>query len=180
VVAAYDFSRLRTLIDVGGGQGELLIALLRANPTATGVLFDLPSVIEGAQQVVGAADLAGRCALVAGNFFEEVPGGGDAYLLSGVIHDWSDDKAVAILKNCHRAMGENGTLLLIERVLPSRVERSATLQPYALLSDLNMMVFGGLERTEAEFRELFARAGFVLTRVIPTSSPFSVIEGVRV
>lgn len=180
VVAAYDFSSLGKVIDVGGGQGELLSALLKANPTVSGVLFDLPTTIESAQPAIAAAGLAERCDLVAGDFFASAPSGGDAYVLSAVIHDWADEQAVAILKNCHRAMGENSRLLLIERVLPSRMERSATPQPYALLADLMMMVIGGLERTEAEFRALFAQAGFELTRVLPTQSPFSVIEGVRV
>jgi hypothetical protein len=179
VVAAYDFSGLKKIVDVGGGQGEFLIAVLKAHPTLTGVLFDLPAAINSAQQAI-AADLTERCALVAGDFFAAVPSGGDAYVLSAVIHDWLDDKAVAILQNCHRAMGKNSTLLLIERVLPPRAERAATLQPYASLADLLMMVIGGQERTEAEFRALFAQAGFALTRVIPTQSPFNVIEGVCV
>jgi hypothetical protein len=179
VVAAYDFSSLRKIVDVGGGQGEFLIAVLKAHPTLTGVLFDLPTAINSAQQAIAAADLTERCALVAGDFFAAVPSGGDAYVLSAVIHDWLDDKATAILQNCHRAMGKSSTLLLIERVLPPRAERAATLQPYASLADLLMMVIGGQERTEAEFRALFTQAGFVLTRVIPTQSPFSVIEGVR-
>jgi SAM-dependent methyltransferase len=179
VVAAYDFAGLKKIVDVGGGQGEFLIAVLKAHPTLTGVLFDLPAAINSAQQAIAAADLTERCTLVAGDFFAAVPRGGDAYVLSAVIHDWLDDKARAILQNCHRAMGKNGTLLLIERVLPPRAERSATLQPYASLVDLMMMVIGGQERTEAEFRALYAHAGFALTRVIPTQSPFSVIEGVR-
>jgi O-methyltransferase len=115
---------------------------------------------------------------VAGDFFAAVPSGGDTYVLSTVIHDWLDDKAMAILQNCHQAMGKSGTLLLIERVLPPRAERSATLQPYTSLVDLMMMVIGGQERTEEEFRALFAQAGFALTRIIPTQSPFSVIAGV--
>lgn len=180
VVAAYDFSGLRKIVDVGGGQGELLTAVLKAHPTITGVLFDLPATITSAQQNIAAADLTGRCTLMAGDFFVAVPSGGDAYVLSTVIHDWLDDKATVILQNCHRAMGKNGRLLLIERVLPSRVERSATLHPYTSLADLMMMVIGGQERTEAEFCALYAHAGFTLTRVIPTQSPFSVIEGVRV
>jgi hypothetical protein len=179
-VAAYDISGLRRIVDVGGGQGELLIALLKAHPTITGVLFDLPAAINSAQQNIAAADLMERCTLEAGDFFAAVPSGGDAYVLSTVIHDWLDDKATAILQNCHRAMGKTGRLLLIERVLPSRAERSETLHPYASLADLMMMVIGGQERTEVEFRALYAQAGFALTRVIPTQSPVSVIEGVRV
>jgi ubiquinone/menaquinone biosynthesis C-methylase UbiE len=179
VVAAYDFAGLKKIVDVGGGQGEFLIAVLKAHPTLTGVLFDLPAAINSAQQAIAAADLTERCALVAGDFFAAVPSGGDAYMLSTVIHNWLDDKATAILQNCHRAMGKNGRLLLIERVLPSRTERSAMPHPYTSLADLMMMVIGGQERTEAEFRALYAHAGFALTRVIPTQSPFSVIEGVR-
>ena len=180
VVAAYDFSGLRKIVDVGGGQGELLIAVLKAHPTITGVLFDLSATITSAHQVIAAADLTERCTLVAGDFFAAVPSGGDACVLSTVIHDWGDDKAMAILQSCHRAMGKNGKLLLIERVLPSRADRSAMLHPYASLADLMMMVIGGQERTETEFRTLYAQAGFTLTRIIPTQSPFSVIEGVWV
>jgi len=180
VVAAYDFSGLQKIVDVGGGQGELLIAILKAHPTMSGVLFDLPATITSAQQAIAEVDLTERCALVAGDFFAAVPSGGDAYLLSTVIHDWGDDKAVAILQQCHRAMGRQGRLLLIERVLPARIERAATLQPYVSLVDLMMMVIGGQERTEAEYRDLYAQAGFALTRLIPTQSPFSVIEGVSV
>lgn len=178
VVAAYDFSGINTLIDVGGGQGALLAAILKANPQLRGVLFDLPSVIEGAKSLIEAEGVAERCELVAGDFFESVPGGAVAYILKFVIHDWDDDRAVTILKNCHRAVVEDGKLLVVEMVIPPGNEPF-----YGKLADLNMLVLsgGGRERTEAEYRALFATAGFKLTKIIPTQSPtqFSVIEGVR-
>ena len=182
VAAAYDFSQFGTLVDVGGGHGALITAILRASPTLRGMLFDLPHVAEDAKKRLEAAGLTGRCTVVEGDFFASVPSGGDAYTLSRVIHDWDDARSVAILKNCHRAMGEQGKLLLVELVLPARVDQSAASQ-IVVEFDLTMLVdTGGRERTEAEFRALFEATGFRLTRIVLTQSPFgySVIEGVRV
>lgn len=180
VPAAYDFSHCETLVDVGGGEGRLLTAILKANPKVKGILFDLPLAVEGATRRVAAEQLSERCACVAGDFFDAVPSGGDTYLLSLVIHDWPDDRARAILESCHRAMRTDGKLLLVERILPSRPDRSVTGQ-HLFMMDLNMLVVGGgLERTEEEFRSLLAAAGFKLAQVIPTQSVFSLIEGVRV
>jgi hypothetical protein len=123
VLAAYDFSTANTVVDVGGGQGLLLAAILRSNPTARGVLFDLPATFSGAQ-ILEAADVRDRCVISSGNFFDAVPGGGDVYVLKSVIHDWDDDRAVVILANCRRAMHPAGTLLLIERVIPPGNEPS--------------------------------------------------------
>ncbi len=177
VVAAYDFSRCSKIVDVGGGNGTLLLSILQANPQMSGVLFDLPYVVEDARKHIAATDLTGRCEVVAGDFFASVPGGGDAYILKSIIHDWDDERALKILQNCHRAMAENGKLLLVEGVIPPGNEPF-----FGKLVDLNMLVMaGGGEHTEAEYRALFAAAGFTLTNVVPLQSPFSfsVIEGVR-
>jgi ubiquinone/menaquinone biosynthesis C-methylase UbiE len=174
--AAYDFGGIGTLIDIGGGHGGLITSILRRNPQMQGILFDSPQVIEGAKSVIEKSDVAGRCDLIAGNFFESLPAGGDAHILKWIIHDWNDEQSVAILKNCHRALTENGKLILVEAVIPAGSEMH-----FAKFMDLNMLVMtGGRERTEAEFRDLYERAGFRLTRIVPTESPFSVIEGVSV
>jgi hypothetical protein len=176
VIAAYDFSSIKTLVDVGGGQGSFLAAILKANPTLKGIVYDLPTVIAGAKPQIEASGLEGRCDMIAGDFFESVPAGADAYILKSVIHDWDDEHAIAILKNCHPAMTENGRLLLIENVLPSGNAPS-----FGKFLDLEMLLItpGGRERTEAEFRNLFEAAGFNLTKITPTQSQLSVIEGVK-
>jgi len=179
VVAAYDFSPFRTIVDVGGSHGLLVSAILRTHPTMHGILFDMPHAMEGARQNLAAQGLSQRCEVIAGDFFEAVPGGGDVYILKSIIHDWDDTHSTVILRNCHRAAPE-ARLLLVERIMPAQVEPSATHQ---LLhqSDLNMLVaHGGRERTEAEFQALFREAGFRLTAVIPTTSLYNIIEGVPV
>ena len=174
--AAYDFAGIKTLVDIGGGHGGLITSILRRNPDMRGILFDSPQVIDGAQSVIQTSDVAARCEPVGGNFFESVPAGGDAHIMKWIVHDWDDDQSVAILKNSHRALAENGKLILVEAVVPAGNEPH-----FSKFIDLNMLVMtGGRERTEAEFRDLYERAGFRLTRVVPTESPFSVIEGVRV
>jgi len=150
---------------------------LQAHPQMSGVLFDLPHVIESAKRHIDAAGLTGRCEVVAGDFFESVPSRGDAYILKSIIHDWDDEHALKILQNCLRAMAENGKLLLVEGVIPPGNETS-----FGKLVDLHMLVMAdGGERTEAEYRALFAAAGFTLTNIIPLQSlfGFNVIEGVR-
>lgn len=180
IVESYDFSAVRQVVDVGGGNGSLLIFLLNANPAMKGVVFDAPHVVEGAKKRIAAAGLAERCTTVGGNFFDSVPEGGDTCILSRIIHDWDDAHSSTILNNCRRAMPVNGRLLLSERVLPTQIEASARHQDL-LLSDLNMLVMvGGRERTEAEYRVLLEAAHFRLTRVIPTRSMMSVIEAVAV
>lgn len=175
VVAAYDFSSIVKLADIAGGHGSLLAAILRANSHLRGLLFDVPQVIAGAQSHLEAEGVSGRCELASGDFFASVPGGADAYLMKHIIHDWDDARALAILRNCHRAMPETGKLLLVEMVVPPGNEPH-----FAKIQDLEMMLSpGGLERTAGEFRQLFAAAGFELTRIIPTASPMSVIEGVK-
>jgi SAM-dependent methyltransferase len=181
VPAAYDFSSFTTVVDAGGGHGVLLDAILKANPGVRGVLFELPHVAEGAKKAFAEAGLAGRCEVVTGDFFESVPAGADAYILKSVIHDWDDARSIQILKNCHRAMAPQGKLLLVELVLPARVDRSLWSQ-IGTGSDVNMLVnIGGRERTDADFAALYAAAGFRLTRIVPVpGSLSSVLEGVRV
>jgi O-methyltransferase/methyltransferase family protein len=172
VVDAVDFSRFRRIVDVGGGRGLLLTAVLEANPAARGVLVDTPGVIAEAREH-GVPD---RCELVAGDFFESLPEGGDAYLLSQTIHNWDDPHAVRILRNCRDAMAAGGTTFVIEMVMPERLEGSPMDYPL-VMTDLQMMVMtGGRERTEAEHRRLFEAAGLALRNVVPTQSPLLVLE----
>jgi hypothetical protein len=139
-----------------------------------GILFDSPGVIESAKPLIEAAGLESRCRVIAGDFFESVPRGTDTYILKNVLHDWNDDSAVSILKNCRRAMGDSGKLLVIESLLPASNEVWFT-----SLLDLNMLVMsGGQERTEAEFGRLFNASGFCLTRVVTTMASVSIIEGI--
>lgn len=176
VLASYPFSTIDKLVDVGGGDGSLIVAILQANPQMKGVLFDLPHVTEKAKQRITDAGQAGRCEVVAGDALVSVPSGGDAYILSRVINSFDDERAIAIFQNCRRAITHNGKLLLVERVLPDRVEHSIAAQG-PVLSDLNMMVIsGGLERTAAEHRALVEAAGFALRKIVPTQSEVSVIE----
>ena len=175
LMRVYDFSAVRTVADVGGAHGVLLTAVLRANPAARGILFDLPHVIASAAEVIVAAGLSQRCELVSGDFFEAVPDGADLHLLKQIIHDWDDERATQILKNCHRALAPAGKLLLVEMVIPPDNHPSP-----AQAMDLNMLVLlGGRERTEQEYQSLLEAAGFRLERIIQTHSPFSVIEATR-
>ena len=174
--AAYDFARINTLVDVGAGHGGLITSILKRNPSMRGILFDSPEVIEGAKTLLEGSGVSDRCELVGGDFFQSVPEGGDAIIMKWIIHDWNDEQSVAILKNCRRALPENGKLILVEAVVPSGSEPH-----FSKFIDLNMLVMtGGRERTEAEFRALYEAAGFRLTRILATESPFSVIEGARV
>ncbi len=175
ILEAYDFSRFGSVIDVGGGTGMLLGAILRRHTALRGTLFDLAHVIERAPEVLRAADVADRCELTAGNFFDGVPAGHDAYLLKWIIHDWDDTRCIAILRACRRAMSELGTLLVVERVLSDRTT-PAELDHYR--ADLLMAIAtpGGRERTRREFETLFDAAGFRLAALVPTRSPMSVLE----
>jgi SAM-dependent methyltransferase len=173
---AYDFSAFGTLADVGGGNGSLIALVLQRTSSLKGILYDLPHVVERARANLQAAGVAGRCQAIGGSFFESVPAGADAYLMRHIIHDWDDAKALTILKNVRKVIAGGGKLLLVEGVVPPGNGRSFT-----KLLDLNMMVIpGGKERTEAEYRELYAKAGFRLARIVPTASEVSVIEGVPV
>ena len=176
VIAAHDFSRYGTVVDVGGGHGAMLAAVLAAHPEARGVLFDQPGVAAGAAEVLRGAGVAGRCEAVGGSFFEAVPDGGDAYLLKAVLHDWDDAEAGAILRNCRRPIAPGGRLLVLERLVAPPNE-----DPEAKFFDLFMMaVTGGRERTEEEFAALLAGAGFRLDAVARTATPIRVIEGVPI
>ena len=175
ILSQYDFAGINTLVDIGGGHGGLITSILQHYPGMNGILFDSPQVIEGAKAPVDASGIGDRCRLVGGNFFESVPEGGDAHILKWIIHDWNDEQCVNILRNCYRALPENGKLILVEAVVPASNEPH-----FSKFIDLNMLVMtGGRERTEEEFRALYKAAGFRLTRVVPTDSPFSVIEGLR-
>ena len=168
---AYDFSGIGTLVDVAGGHGELLMSIMKANPKMRGILMDLGHVVEGAKPRVAAAGLADRVQLVAGDFFKEVPAGGDAYIMKHIIHDWDDERATTILKNIHKAIsGKNGKVILLEGIVSNEPGFSKTM-------DIEMMALpGGRERTVDEFKALFAGAGFELANIVPTKSPTNVIE----
>ncbi|MEK7806549.1 MAG: methyltransferase [Chloroflexota bacterium] len=170
VAEGYDFSGISTLVDVGGGHGLLLATILKANPGMSGILFELPHVVQGATSLLQREGVASRCPVISGDFFESIPLGGDAYIMKGIIHDWGDDRSSQILRNCHRVMSSGAKLLVVDRVISASDE-----------SDIRMLVMtpGGRERTEAEFRQLYEQAGFQFTRVVSTTSPRSVIEGIR-
>jgi hypothetical protein len=168
VVAAYDFAGLREIVDVGGGSGVLLEAILRATPGLRGVLVDRPEAVERARARLAGAGLGDRCEGVVGDFFDAVPPGADAYLLSRVIHDWDDADAQRILATCRDAMPDEARLLLVEAILPERAQDG----PEAIRMDLHMLVLlGARERTEAQYRRLLAEAGLELRHVVPTDSP---------
>lgn len=178
IAAAYDFSKFGSVADVGGGNGSLLIGILRANPALRGIVFERPQAAEGARKNVAEAGLAARCEVVAGDFFESLPAKADVHLLKHVIHDWDDERAIAILRNCRRALGPRGRVLIAEGVYPSRIDSSLASRG-AAANDVNMLVVaGGRQRSESEFRSLYDAAGFSLTKIVPTASPaLSLIEG---
>ena len=176
VLDAYDFSAFRSIVDVGGGNGTLIASILSTYPSAQGVVFDLPEAVRDAVLRLEAAGLAARCQLRTGSFFDLVPPGSDAYVLSRVLHDWDDDHAVQILQSTRRATTAGTMLLIIERLLnPESPSVEAT------LSDLNMLLMnGGCERTSAEFEVLLAAAGFSLERVVATQAPIQILEAVAI
>jgi hypothetical protein len=176
VPRAYDFSGIGRLVDVGGGNGSQLAAIMQANPEIRGVLFDLPHVLESARQNLAEAGVIDRCELIGGDFFDGVPEGAEAYLLRWVLHDFDDDRSVKILQRCRSAMGPSGRLLVIEQVMPAFGETPSWVSAFI---DLQMLLLlGGQERTEEEFRALFEAADFELRRTIPTDSPHSIVEGI--
>jgi cyclopropane fatty-acyl-phospholipid synthase-like methyltransferase len=175
ITVSYDFSGFKKIVDVGGGHGALMRAILAKNPGMTGVVFDMPGVADGARKTLEAAGLAGRCEVVGGDFFKAVPSA-DAIIMSHIIHDWDDEKSLAILKNCHKALPAGGKLLLAETVLPNDKNTFSV----GHLIDMEMLVMtGGCERTESEYSELLAKAGFKLTRVVASPAPISVVESVK-
>lgn len=172
VVAGYSFGRYRTIVDVGGGHGETLSAILAATPDARGVLYDLPEVVAGASALLEQRGVGDRVRIQGGSFFDSVPSGGDAYVLKNVIHDWPDGQAVAILRNVRLAAGADATVLLVEAVLPEHDREFA-----GKWADLEMLLqANGRERDAAEYRDLLRQAGFRVTRIVQTASPFSVVE----
>jgi SAM-dependent methyltransferase len=177
-IAAYDFSQFRRVVDVGGGNGQLIAAILVAHPNMRGVVFDLATGVEGASRYLAEAGVTDRCQVVTGDFFKSVPSGADAYLLKSVIHDWDDRNSAQILANCRRAIPVNGKLLIVERVMPARMEATPE-HLSASLADLNVLVLtSGRERTASEYADLLATSGFELRRILPITGTVSVIEAV--
>jgi SAM-dependent methyltransferase len=174
VLMAYDFAGISSIVDIGGGQGKLLEKILQFNPDIRGTVFDMASTIERANEQPGNNARRRRCSYVAGDFFSSVPQGADAYVLSSVIHDWDDNRAITILRNCRRAMTKNSKILLVEMIVPDAASAS-----FSKLIDLNMLVMnGGRERTTAEFCALLNATDYKLTRIVPTMAPQSVIEAI--
>lgn len=174
IATAYDFAGLRAIVDVGGGRGALLAAILRANPHLHGVLFDQPHVVADAEPILTAAGVAARCEVVGGDFFATVPAGADAYILRYIVHDWDDERAAAILRSCRDAIPAHGRLLLAELVIPEGDGFD-----WGKWLDLTMLtLLGSRERTATEFQALLAAAGFELKRILPTTGPLSLIEAV--
>lgn len=172
VAAAYDFSGMTTVVDVGGATGNLLAAILGRYPDVRGILYDLPHVVREAPALLRARGVADRVAIKPGSFFEGVPGGGDAYLLSHIIHDWSEAQCLTILDHCRRVMAPASRVLIVEMVLPS----GNAPHPGKMLDMMMLVGPGGQERTEPEYRALLSKAGLQLTQVVPTNSAVSIVE----
>ena len=174
VAGAFDFSGISTLADVGGGRGYLLATILGANPSLRGILFDLPHVVAGAAPLLREQGVEARVHVEGGSFLETAPAGADAVIMKHILHDWNDDDSIRILRHCHRVLPRAGRVLVVEAVVPPPGE-----QGWAKLLDLEMLAITprGRERTEGEYAELFAKGGFRMTRVVPTLSPVSVVEG---
>jgi hypothetical protein len=175
-IEAFDFSRFGTIIDVAGGHGEVLMSILKACPDSRGVLAELGHVAVGARDRIADAGLSDRCEAVDCDFFKAVPAGGDAYVMKHIIHDWDDERALLILRNINRAMGDKGgTVVLLESVIPD-----GPVPDFGKFIDIEMLAMpGGLERTAEEFRALFNSAGFELKDIYATKSPLSVVEAIR-
>jgi len=176
IVGAFDFSQAGVVIDVGGGTGELLAAVLAANSLPRGILFDLPHVVAHARSVFSDHGVLDRQQTMGGSFFESVPAGGNIYLLKTILHSWDDTRATAILANCRRAMPPGGKLLIIERELPDIGEPGLVAEAFLLDLEMLVMTPGGRERTRGEFARLLSDAHFKLARIVPTSSPVSIFE----
>lgn len=174
VLKGYDFSSASKVVDVGGGQGILLASILKKYSHLEGILFEVPTIAEEAKELIDAYGVADRCERIGGDFTRSVPAGDDIYILKHIIHDWNDEQCIDILANCRKAMARGGKILVVEMVIPEGNEPSM-----GKLLDLEMLLFlPGCERTEAEYGALFDKAGLQLSRVIPTPSPFSIIEGI--
>lgn len=175
LLAAYDFAGISTLMDVGGGVGEFMCSILKKYPSMHGIVFDLQHCADGASKQLADSGVADRCEFVAGSFFDSVPAGAESIVMKSIVHDWNDERCVTIFANCRRALKPGARLIVIDRVMPDKLEpRSDHLS--VVLSDLNMLRGpGGCERTEREHRELLAKGGFQLTRVV-TAGPLCVME----
>ncbi len=171
---AYDFSKFGTVMDVGGGNGLVLAAILKRHPALKGVLFELPAVADRARSDLAGQEFSSRLRILGGDFFSSVPAGADAYLMRHVIHDWQDEQAGAILRNCREAMANDGRVLVVETVIPPGSQPC-----FGKWLDLMMLTVGGRERTEAQYRRLFSKAGLELSCIVPTAHEVSVIEGIR-
>ena len=175
VVEAYDFSGITKLVDVGGGHGLLIASILSKYPLMRGVVYDDPKVVEGAREVLEAHGVAERAELIGGDFFASVPAGGDAYILKHIIHDWNDDECATILGHCHKVLPVGGKVLIVEMVIPE-----PNVPSIGKLLDLQMLVYlTGRERTGKEYGDLLSQVGFDLQRIVPTLSPYGVIEGIK-
>jgi hypothetical protein len=173
---AYDFSRARSVVDVGGGQGSLLTTILQSHPSLQGTVFDSHAVVAGAVKQIEAAGLRERCRAIGGDFFAAVPPNADIYVLKYILHDWNDESALAILRSCRVAAAAHSRLLIVEDLVGDPNAPSS-----AKLTDIEMlMIFGGRERTQAEYAELLKKAGFALERTIPTGLPVFVLEAVPI
>ena len=174
VAAAYDFSPFQHIADIGGATGHMLTTVLASHPGPRGTLFDLAHNQSAAAELIQSRGMADRVNFVPGSFFESVPAGCDLYMLSHVIHDWSESQCLTILGNCHRAMSPSSRLLIVESVL----SEGNTFHPAKILDITMLTLTPGQERTESEYRDLLQKAGFQLTRVIPTNSPVSIVEAI--
>ncbi|MGQ3684380.1 MAG: methyltransferase [Candidatus Loosdrechtia sp.] len=176
IVGAYDFTGVGRLVDIAGGHGLLLVGILKANPQIKGILFDLPFVIHGADELLKSEGIRDRVELVSGDFFQSVPVGADVYMMKHIIHDWDDGRSIKILQNVRSAMNENSKVLIIEMVVPEGNEPS----PSKALDLLMLVMEGGKERTKDEYRNLLEASGLRLARIVPTKSAYSVIEAERI
>jgi hypothetical protein len=176
IASAYDFSQFASIVDLGGASGNLLAHILAGHAKPRGVVFDLPHVIRDTSSSIGRHGLRDRITLEAGNFFESVPAGHDAYILSHIIHDWPENECATILENCRQAIDDHGKLLIIEMVLPE----GDTPHPGKMLDIAMLVQQGGQERTAEEYRDLLGQAGFRMTKVFPTGSNASIVEAVPV
>jgi hypothetical protein len=174
MIDAYDFSSFRTVVDIGGGNGLLMAAILKRYTTLQGILFDLPAVADRAGSVLSGLDLSGRYRVEGGDFFASVPAGANAYVLRHIIHDWEDQDAITILRNCREAMDSDGRILVLEIIIPSGNEPC-----FGKWLDLMMLLVRGRERTQEQYNQLFSEAGIKLNRIIPTASEISIVEGIR-
>jgi hypothetical protein len=174
VARAYDFAQFATVANVGGATGNMLAAILSHHPQPQGVLFDRPHVVRDAPALLAARGVSARVRIEPGDFFERVPAGGDAYVLSHIIHDWNEEQCLTILGHCRHVMKPGARLLIVETVLPT-----GDTPHQGKIQDMVMLVIpGGQERTEAEYADLLGKAGFKLTRVVPTESVVSIVEAI--